>query len=631
MPHESRYERFFVDIERMPAGVRVVGKGFVGGKALGLIFAAHAREFEGEPLSDFPELVAFPESTIITTDHFDTFMEENGLRTAVQEKCDGAITKAEMARRFVGAELPSDVVSELRRLLAVEKRPLAVRSSSYLEDDPRHSFAGIYESYFIPNRGSLEARLHQLETAIKLVYLSTFGENAREYRLKHRISWKEEKMAILIQNLIGKEYPSGLYYPLIAGVAFSKNFYPWSDAISTDDGVARIVMGLGTRAVGRYYARVFTPAAPHLRPEGTGVPEILRYSQSEIDALDLNTGALSTRRLEELKFENELLPEVAQLLIEGSYIMDATGRIGEDDKLILTFDPILRSGSPFPFVRVLRSLLTNLQRVFGIPVDMEFALNLGGDDRFYILQVRPLGGRLEHRPVSLPARVPSGSVILRSRNVLGNGLKRGLRYIVYVPLERYRFERGHAIARRIGEINRTLEREGYVLIGPGRWATTHPELGIPVDYAEISNARVIVECSYGSFTPELSYGTHFFGDMVVSNVLYIPVFPEKGDVLNTAILKQRACVVEPDLWLVDMKSGVDVYVDGRTRTGLIVRSGGKGAMGVSERPGGRKEGAGTMRRRERQGRGGRSGRKGQGGPGAMECGCQEDRRERGGS
>ncbi|MGQ9582918.1 MAG: PEP/pyruvate-binding domain-containing protein [Thermoplasmatota archaeon] len=573
MAGECRYERFFVDLERLPSGIEVIGEGFVGGKALGLIFTASACEFEGLCLSDRPELLAFPDSSIITTDFFDAFMGENRLKEAVQEKCDGVITRTEMAKRFVGAELPSELRAALKRLLSRERRPLAVRSSSYLEDSLKHSFAGIYESYFIPNRGTYAERLDQLETAVKLVYLSTFGENPREYRLKHGISWKEEKMGVLIQNLIGREWGSHLFYPLIAGVAFSKNFYPWAENIGTNDGVVRVVMGLGTRAVGRYYARVFSPAAPSLRPEGTMVPDILRYSQTEIDALNLDTGSLATAPLDDLKLENDRLSSVAQVLREGTYLMDVPHRIERGTHLVLTFDPILRKDSPFPFVRVLNSLLTNLQGLFEVPVDMEFALNLGGDDRFYILQVRPLGGRMEHRVVRLPRRVPRRSVVLRSVNVLGNGMKRGLRHIVYVPLDRYRFDRGYEIAREVGRINEGLKREGYVLIGPGRWATTHPELGVPVTYADISNAQVVVECSYGSFTPELSYGTHFFGDMIVSNILYIPVFPEKGDFLNTALLERGSegwRGRDGEVRVVDLSRGMDVFVDGRSRTGLIV-------------------------------------------------------------
>lgn len=576
MVRGRRYMDYEIDPDNLPAGVKILGDGFVGGKAVGLIFAMSAVEFWGEKLAEHPELLAFPESTILATDHFDAFMADNRLDATVQAKCDLKITKLEMAKRFMNARLPGHLVKELGRLLDREHRPLAVRSSSFLEDSIKHSFAGIYQSFFIPNRGTGRARLQQLETAVKLVYLSTFGDNAREYRLRHRISWQTEKMGVLIENLIGREHPDHMYYPLIAGVGFSKNFHPWAPGIGIDDGVVRVVLGLGTRAVGRNYARVFSPRSPAIRPEGGSVDEILKYSQREIDALDMETGGMASPSLDAVKLQNDSIHLVTSELREGSYFMDPSMRINTDDRLVLTFDPILRAQSPYPLVRTLAGLLDNLQRLMEVPVDMEFAVDIGGDDRFYIVQVRPLGGRPEHRQVRFPRNVPRRNLVLRSHNVLGNGVKKAIRHIVYVPLQTYRFDRGASLARQIGEVNTGFEGEGYILVGPGRWATSHPELGVPVTYAEISHAQVIVECSWGSFTPELSYGTHFFGDMVVTNTLYIPVFHEKGDFLNVRYLERQGEALSFEgLRVITEEKGFDVYADGRRRIGMIVRKGGK--------------------------------------------------------
>ena len=564
---------FQIDPDRLPSGVKILGEGFVGGKAIGLIFAASAVEFDGEQLVSRPELLAFPDSTIVATGYFDTYMEKNALEDTVQAKCDQAVSKMELAQRFMTSTLPAKLVNELRRLLRTEHRPLAVRSSSFLEDNMKHSFAGIYQSFFIPNRGSDSARLEQLETAIKLVYLSTFGDNAREYRLRHRIKWREEKMGVLIQNLIGIEHPDHLFYPLLAGVGFSKNFYPWAPGIDTDAGVVRLVMGLGTRAVGRNYARVFSPEAPKLRPEGGSVEDILKYSQREIDALDMVTGGMASPAVDAVMLANGHIHLVTSELREGTYFLDTPARIEPENRLVLTFDPILRGAGDLPLVGLLQELLGNLQRIMEVPVDLEFAVNIGGDGRFYIVQVRPLGVRTEHRAVRIPRNISRRNIVLRSHNVLGNGMKKGIKHIVYVPPGMYRFDRGFAIARQIGELNAGFEKDGYILIGPGRWATSHPDLGVPVTYAEISNAQVIVECSWGEFTPELSYGTHFFGDMVVTNTLYIPVFHEKGDFLNVKYLESHG---EPKsfegLRVVDSREGFDVYVNGQNRTGLIFRS-----------------------------------------------------------
>jgi hypothetical protein len=572
LPAGRRYMEFHIDPDRLPSGVEILGGGFVGGKAVGLIFAASAVQFDRVRLSEHQGLVAFPESKIVATDYFDRFMGDNRLDECVQAKCDQAISKMEMATRFMAAPLPGRLQSELRGLLQREPRPLAVRSSSFLEDNLKHSFAGIYQSYFIPNRGTDRARLEQLETAIKLVYLSTFGDNAREYRLRHGIKWREEKMGVLIQNLIGKEYPDRLYYPLLAGVGFSQNFYPWAPGIETEGGVVRLVLGLGTRAVGRNYARVFSPANPAVRPEGGSVDEIVDYSQREIDALDMATGGLATPSLDAVKLTNDNIQLVTSELREGTYFMEAPTLVQPEHRLVLTFDPLLQGKGTFPLVKILRELLANLQRLMEVPVDMEFAVNLGGDGKFYIVQVRPLGGRAEHGAVRVPRDVPRPAVVLRSRNVLGNGMKKGLRHIVYVPPDMYRLDRGFDIARKIGELNALFEEDGYILIGPGRWATRSPELGVPVTYAEISNAQVIVECSWATFTPELSYGTHFFGDMVVTNTLYIPVFREKGDFLNVKYLETHGEAKSFEgVRVIDAEAGFDVYVDGRSRSGLIIR------------------------------------------------------------
>jgi len=567
------YLEFNIDQGRLPSGVRILGDGFVGGKAIGLIFTAAACEFEDACISEYPELVRFPESTIVATGYYDSFIRENRLEAVVQAKCDSRLGKVEMAQRFIESPLPKQLTRELRHHLAIEKRPMAVRSSSFLEDNLKHSFAGIYQSFFIPNRGNDRARLQQLETAIKLVYLSTFGDNAKEYRARHNIKWREEKMGVLIQNLIGKAYPDHLYYPLLAGVGFSRNFYPWSDKISPEDGVVRVVMGLGTRAVGRYYARVFSPSAPMLRPEGGSVQDIVRYSQRDIDALDLETGAMQSPRVTDLKDTNDQLYKVTSELREKTYLMDAPNRLDGNEDLVLTFNPILDGDRVYPFVKTAKSLLKNLEQLFGVPIDMEFAVDLGGDDRFYIVQVRPLGGRAEHKPVRIPVTIPVEDVVLSSENVLGNGIKRGIRHIVYVPLEKYRFDKGYDIARRIGEINSGFkEGGGYILIGPGRWATSHPDLGVPVHYSEISHAEVIVECSHGDFTPELSYGTHFFGDMVVSKMIYIPLFLEKRDYLNRRFLESDRNSREKDgVRLIEVNEGLDVFVDGQSRTGIILR------------------------------------------------------------
>ncbi|MFQ6107033.1 MAG: PEP/pyruvate-binding domain-containing protein [Thermoplasmata archaeon] len=568
---------FRADIDSPPSGFEVLGSGFVGGKAIGLMYAKSAIEKHGEVLCEHQDMLRIPRSWILATDVFDDFVEINGVNEVVQSKCDGEIDVPEMNRSIISGQLPKYCMDFLENILRGERRPLAVRSSSFLEDSLRHSFAGIYQSIFIPNDGSMEERIAQLETAIKIVYVSTFCDDAKEYRKKHRISWQDEKMGVLIQSMVGSHYPDGLYYPLFAGVGFSRNYYPWTKRIKSEDGVARLVLGLGTRAVGRYYARVFSPAFPSLRPEGMVVDEIIRYSQEVADVLDFRSGLVIEEEISNLRGSNKKLHMICSATSPEGYITEIFGESGKGERLLATFDPILTTNKYMPFVPMIKSLLKNLERIFGTPVDIEFAVDFepheNGKERgvFYLLQVRPLGGRPEHRKVRLPRDVPNERIIFRAEQILGNGVKRRLRYIVFIPHETYEFQMGFALAREIGKVNSTLGNESYILIGPGRWATQNPELGIPVRYSEISNASVIVEVSYRRFSPELSYGTHFFGDMLATNILYIPLWLEKGGYLNEKILMRSENHWSSDrVRVIMIPQGVDVYADGDSHTAIAM-------------------------------------------------------------
>jgi len=251
---------------QLPSGVRLIGEGHVGGKAGGIIFVK--QQMERAPLTPYDRLITFPDSTVLMTAAYDEFISKNRLAAAVEAKCRGELSFEGLSAEFLAAALPQWVLRELREFLTRERRPLVVRSSSLMEDDPHHSFAGIYLSEFLPNTGALEERLEKLTDSIKRVYLSTFGENARAYRRRHGLPWEGEKMAVLIQNMVGSHYPGKMFYPLVSGVAFSRNFYPWTERLKQEDGVARLVIGVGTRAVGRAYARVFSPKLPGIRPRG---------------------------------------------------------------------------------------------------------------------------------------------------------------------------------------------------------------------------------------------------------------------------------------------------------------------------------------------------------------------------
>ena len=572
---DGRY-RFTED--DLPSQVHLIGSGEIGGKARGLAFVMEHLERGGE-LTQFQSFLRFPDSTVITTDVFDAFMEENDLATAVQTGCTGKALLEELEERIVASPFPEQWRQALISFLERETRPLAVRSSSIMEDDTNHSFAGIYLSDFLPNRGSMEQRLDELTHTIKRVYASTFSPNARAYRKRHKLDWRNEKMAILVQNMIGSQYSHGLFYPLVGGAAFSINYYPWTTRLKPEDGIVRLVVGTGTRAVGREYARVFSPKMPGLRPEGSDDRTIIRSSQETVDVLDMEAGRLSQRKLNALS--NPLLAKICSIVAEDGTLRDplsTAAMVSTDQRFVASFTRLIEGQTIMPFTPLVRETLASLEELMEHPIDIEFAVDfsspetsLHGAPLFFVLQVRPLGVRPRHREIPIPNISPD-RMILECGSVLGNGHLKNVRHLVFVDPETYRWDRAFDIARAIGRINQQLDEddEPYVLIGPGRWASSNPQLGVPAQYNEISGASVIVEMSTATFSPELSYGTHFYADMVASGILYLPFHEERGDRLNRELLG-KATITFQDGFITHytVPAGMDVFVDGQNQRGII--------------------------------------------------------------
>jgi len=561
---------YTVDESDLPEGVVLYGNDSMGGKAKGLLFAmdGYRRALCDIPYSDN---VHFPRSYVIKTDYFDSFMDMNFLEGVVERKCQRMLSIKEMNQKFMEGEIPKGLKEVIYDILERETEPLIVRSSSVLEDNLKYSFAGIYESLFTSNSGTLEYRVKSLENTIKKVYASTFNNNAKEYRKKHKISWKNEKMALLIQNVIGRKHRTGYHYPTIAGVAFSRNYYPWNNRIRMNDGMGRLVIGLGTRAVGRSYARMFSLSNPQLRPEGSVVSEIIRYSQDLVDVLDIASDDHLSIDIGEIKGDRNDMYLSCSTLKENQYLVDTGKMISNDERIVPTFNRILNTDRFFPFVPIMRSALSNLENHSGTPIDIEFAIDFDGEGngRFYLLQLRALVGRPEHRKIRIP-KIAKEKMILKSMHVLGNGFRYNIPHIVYVPPENFNFDNSYKIAREIGRINEILGKQRYILIGPGRWGTSSPELGVPVEYSEISNAVVIVELSTNNTDPELSFGTHFFGDMTTAKTLYLPVFIERGGEIDKEFFDSQPNRFNSDLVkLITNESGFRVYVSGEDKTGII--------------------------------------------------------------
>jgi hypothetical protein len=555
------------DLADLPKGISALGQGSIGGKAKGLSFVAEVREREpGRWRMPHSERIRIPETTVLTTELFEGFIQGNSLAPLVAQENFEKVRTA-----FLQASFSEGVRRDFRRLLSRMDYPLAIRSSSLLEDSLKLSFAGIYLTLFISNRGSLEARLEAFEEAVKQVYASTYNPNALAYRRRHGLSGEKESMAVLVQRMIACEHGHDLY-PTAAGVAFSRNYYPWTDRIAVQDGVVRLVYGLGTRAVGRNYARVICPREPGLRPEGSVPADILRYSQEVFDALDMATGKLASRSLEEAVGRDSDLWRVTSRLLDDVFL-DVYPGIQSEGRPVLTFEPLLSPDSPLPFLELIRDLMPKLEGVFGLPVDVEFALDFGDGDGgvLHLLQVRPLVWRSEHRDIR-PEEMTAGKTILETSRVMGNGVKERIKHIIYVSPESYLTEEPQATAGFIGEINERLGGEEYLLIGPGRWGTTNPLLGVPVEYSQVSNVGTLVEVSHERFTPELSWGTHFFGDMLADQRFYLAVFPEKGDVFDAQWLSSqpKAKGTGKVVSWIQLPRGLTVVADGAKRMGRVV-------------------------------------------------------------
>jgi hypothetical protein len=519
----------FADFEAEPLYQEygwLVGEGACGGKAKGLAFAfASLRGDPLEPTIRFPDF-----NWVLSTEVFDSFLEENGLGYLydLEEPEEGL-------GRVDSAPLPRGLSEDLETILErAGDIPLAVRSSSRLEDSVHLSFAGKYETCFSANVGSRAERLARLERCVRTVWASLFNPSARAYRNKRRIPHRMESMAVLIQPVVGRRR-GDLHYPELAGTVFSRVFRRPSPRIRKEDGVMRLGFGLGTRTVERGSARIFYLTNPNLRPEGNTPRQIAESSQSEFDALDLSRGTFLTCPLPGLFY-----PFVLKHHRNASAFLE----LFAEDALYSTLSS--PEGPALPYFTMgglpsrcrcifdqIRRLTAFMEARMGLPVDMEFAIETEGPE-FRLLQLRPLASYEEMARVHIPEVSPE-RLLLRGDRMVSNGFLRTERLVLVDPdLYLAEWDPG-GCARAVGEINEALEGTRYVLAGPGRWGSRNPALGVPVQYADLCHCGCLVEVSLpkSDFTPELSYGTHFFLDMDGDGILYLPVFGgQKGNVCN---------------------------------------------------------------------------------------------------
>jgi pyruvate, water dikinase len=527
---------------------RMTGSGLIGGKSTGMLLARAILKHH-DPR--WEHVLEPHDSFFIGSDVFYTYLVRNHCWWAheKQKESPTILEETEKARqRILRGTFPDHIVRQFVDLLEYfGQSPIIVRSSSLLEDNFGNAFAGKYESVFCPNQGPRDRCLEDFLTAVRAIYASTMSEKAISYRAERGLLDRDEQMALLIQRVSG-EMHRRLFFPQIAGVGFSFNPYAWDPAIDPEAGVVRLVFGLGTRAVDRSdddYTRLVSLSAPEKRPEAD-MADVRRYTQRRVDALDLDANRLLSKDFEEVARESETIP--LSLFASRDEEMERRAREANLRNIfpwVLTFDDLLTKTG---FVADMKEILRTVHTAYESPVDMEFATNFmpDGSYRINVLQCRPLQLKGGGSIFPAPKEIPADQVVLEARGaVIGQSRVSRIERLIYVSPAYGELPDNtrYSVARAIGRIVRTphpAEAPSVFLIGPGRWGTTTPSLGVPVSFAEISRTAAVCEvvAMREDLVPDVSLGTHFFSDLVEMDILYLALFPNReGNTLNADFLE----------------------------------------------------------------------------------------------
>ena len=557
-----------------------VGDGSLGGKAQGLAFATHLLK-NNISENEFPGVVInIPKMVVLTTSCFDNFMRLNKLYDiAYSNEPDNII-----AYKFQEGSLPVDLIGDLRALIAKVNTPLAVRSSSLLEDAMYEPFAGIYGTKMIPNnQPDTTTRFRKLTEAIKFVYASTFFKEAKDYikATKNRI--KDEKMAVIIQEIVGFRYDDR-FYPTISGVARSYNFYPMGFA-KPEEGVVDLALGLGKTIVDGGVSWTFSPSRPKSKPPFANVKDMIELTQNKYWVVNMGKPpAYDPIKETEYMFEADLTDAEydGTLKFIASTYDAASDRvkpgIGYPGPRIINFSQILEFNI-FPLNKIVKKVLDTCEEAVGTAVEIEFAITLDKNDckpvRFGFLQVRPMVVSDEKVEIEQEDLSPE-KIFLSSKYVLGNGTVDTITDIVYVKPEVFEAKYSPEIAIEIEKINKSLidNNKKYLLIGFGRWGSSDPWLGIPVNWGQISGARVIVESMFSGMNVELSQGSHFFHNITSFRVLYFSVPAGEQNNIDWNWLKTNNTVRQTELKFIkhiELNKPLSVKVDGRKGLGVIFK------------------------------------------------------------
>ncbi len=523
---------------------RKIGQGKIGGKSAGMLLAARILA-EVAP-EEIKENIRTPNSYYLGSDVMYAFMSTNGLMKWADQKYKPEEQIRDeypaLEKEFRAGKFPEEIMEALRDVIEkVGKQPLIVRSSSLLEDNFGNSFAGKYESYFCPNQKNTEENLANLTDAIARVYASALRAEPIVYRGQTGLLDYDERIAVLIQFVEGEEF-GDYYLPHGAGVGFSRNLYRWSADIRREDGFLRLVWGMGTRAVdqtGNDYPRLVALSRPLLHP-ADNIKSIRRYSQQYVDVIDLKANELKTYNTQDL-FNPRYAPlrYIAQK-VEDGYLSAIRTNIIDKENLVITFDELLRRTR---FAEHMKESLQLLEKYYKAPVDTEFVIKILDPRALQptiettILQCRPQSHIEENSDVRLPAKIDEEEIIFSTRRMVPRGSVPRIDYVLFVSPEGYFSIESQAertkLERAIGRLNAALDDENFIAVGPGRWGTSSPDLGVHISYADIYNTQALIELSGEGVgtAPEPSFGTHFFQDLMEAKIYPLAIYLDDEDVI----------------------------------------------------------------------------------------------------
>jgi CheY-like chemotaxis protein len=555
-----------------------IGEGSIGGKARGLAFINMIIK-NNKLFNKFPDvLITIPRTVVLSTDIFDEFMDQNNLYSVALSD----LSDDEILNRFINAELPGHVYQDFYAFLAVSRNsPVAVRSSSKLEDSHYQPFAGVYSTYMIPRIPDNKLMVRMLSDAIKEVYASVYYKSSKAYMTATANVIDEEKMGIILQEVCGNRHGE-IFYPTLSGVARSINYYPIGSE-KAGDGIANIAFGLGKLIVEGGLSLRFSPKHPRKILQLSSPDTALRDTQKEFCALDLKTDSFvpsTDDGVNILKLDiKDMNNDAALRYVASTY--DRNNNILRDGiihpgKRIITFSNILQHKT-FPLADILSTLLEIGQKEMNNPIEIEFAANLetpaGTPKIFNFLQIRPIVHSEETHTINLD-HVKIADTLIYSESALGNGLFRGIHDLVYVRPDTFNAANNNNVALEIEKINAQFVKEGkgYVLIGPGRWGSTDPWLGIPVKWPSISAARIIIESGLKNYRIDPSQGTHFFQNLTSFRVGYFTINPYINEgYYNVEYLNSMESVYEDSfLRHITFKDPLEIMIDGKKHRGVIM-------------------------------------------------------------